>query len=84
MLLQSQSCSELFFFFNKKFFCSLPARYLDPATLLPYRNSVCFKFIREAYYQLLEHHGDKSNVHVANWIKWWVKNKEKNKKIKSK
>lgn len=62
---------------------SLPAKYRDPATLLPYRNSVCYKFIREAYHQLLVYHGDKSNPRVANWIEWYAKNKEKNKKIKT-
>lgn len=57
--------------------CSQPAKYLDPVTLLPYHNSHSYKLIREAYYQMLEFHGDKNNAEVAKWVKWYIKNKDK-------
>ncbi|EEZ98296.2 vacuolar protein sorting-associated protein 72 homolog [Tribolium castaneum] len=53
------------------------AKYVDPKTCLPYHSSMCLKIIRSAYYQQLEAHGDKSNPVVANWLKWYVKNKDK-------
>ncbi|KAK9875066.1 hypothetical protein WA026_005866 [Henosepilachna vigintioctopunctata] len=52
------------------------AKYIDPVTCIPYYNSACFKIIRSAYYQQLEAHGDKSNEVVANWLKWYTKNKD--------
>ncbi|KAJ3666307.1 hypothetical protein Zmor_001757 [Zophobas morio] len=53
------------------------AKYVDPKTCLPYHSSMCLKIIRSAYYQQLEAHGDRNNPLVANWLKWYVKNKDK-------
>nr|XP_022903798.1 vacuolar protein sorting-associated protein 72 homolog [Onthophagus taurus] len=66
--------------YPKKIKCTitnLPAKYIDPITCLPYHNSHCFRIIREAYYQQLEVQGDRSNVQVAEWMKWYIKNKDK-------
>ncbi|KAL1509450.1 hypothetical protein ABEB36_004184 [Hypothenemus hampei] len=64
----------------KKLKCAitgLPALYVDPVTWVPYRNSTCLKIIRQSYYQELEKHGDKNNSMVADFVKWYAKNKEK-------
>lgn len=73
------------FFPNKltlELFCllSLPALYVDPVTWVPYRNSTCLKIIRQSYYQELEKNGDKSNPMVADFVKWYSKNKDRLKK----
>ncbi|XP_045467702.1 vacuolar protein sorting-associated protein 72 homolog [Harmonia axyridis] len=51
------------------------AKYIDPVTCVPYSNAASYKLIRAAYYQQLEAHGDKNNEIVANWLKWYTKNK---------
>lgn len=56
---------------------SLPSKYIDPVTMLPYHNSVCFKIMREAYYQQLDAQGNKSLPLVANWSKWYHKNRDR-------
>lgn len=61
-------------FINRK-----PAKYVDPLTCLPYHDIQSFKLIREAYYQQLEAHGDKNDAILSKWMKWYTKNKEKNK-----
>lgn len=61
---------------------NLPAKYVDPLTCLPYHNSFSFKLIRQAYYQQLEANGDPNNKQVADWVRWYVKNKEKLRKDK--
>ncbi|XP_050293512.1 vacuolar protein sorting-associated protein 72 homolog [Anthonomus grandis grandis] len=64
----------------KKLKCAvtgLPALYVDPVTWVPYRNSTCLKIIRQSYYQELEKHGDKSNPMVADFVKWFTKNKDR-------
>ncbi|XP_044757391.1 vacuolar protein sorting-associated protein 72 homolog [Coccinella septempunctata] len=52
------------------------AKYIDPVTCVPYSNAASFRLIRAAYYQQLEAHGDKNNELVANWLKWYTKNKD--------
>lgn len=59
---------------------SLPAKYIDPLTCIPYHNSHCFRMIREAYYQQLESRGDRNNPHLDEWLRWYNKNKDKIKK----
>ncbi|XP_066252127.1 vacuolar protein sorting-associated protein 72 homolog isoform X1 [Euwallacea similis] len=64
--------------YPKKLKCvvtGLPALYLDPITELPYRNSTCFKIIRQSYYQEMEKNGDKENPMVSDFLKWYAKNK---------
>ncbi|XP_018328297.1 vacuolar protein sorting-associated protein 72 homolog [Agrilus planipennis] len=58
----------------------LPARYVDPLTCLPYHSQQCFRLIREAYYQQLQKHGDRTNSQVDNWLKWYQKFKENQKR----
>lgn len=48
----------------------LPAKYLDPITLLPYRNFQAFKVLREAYYQQMEERGSVENESVSKWIQF--------------
>lgn len=62
------------------FIYSLPAKYIDPLTCVPYHNSHCFRMIREAYYQQLEGRGDRSNIHLDEWLRWYNRNKDKIKK----
>lgn len=61
----------------KKLKCAVtgkPAHYVDPVTRVPYHNSTCFKIIKMAYYDYLQHNGDKSNPIVANFLKWLSQN----------
>lgn len=51
----------------------LPAKYIDPVTKLPYRNTQALKIIREAYYQLLESANDPNH---EKWLQWRRKLKE--------
>lgn len=55
----------------------MPSKYIDPITMLPYHNSFCFKIIREAFHQQIEAQGNKDVPMVANWIKWFHKNRDK-------
>lgn len=67
----------------KKLKCAvtgLPAFYVDPVTWVPYRNSTCLKVIRHSYYQELERNGDKNNPLVADFVRWYGKNKDRLKK----
>lgn len=41
------------------------ARYLDPATGIPFYDGNAFRFIREGYYHYLEHKGNKSDPQVS-------------------
>ncbi|GJQ69082.1 YL-1 [Trypoxylus dichotomus] len=69
--------------YPKKVKCSitsLPAKYIDPLTCIPYHNSHCFRMIREAYYQQLEGRGDRTNPHLDEWLRWYNKNKDKMKR----
>ncbi|KAK5650448.1 hypothetical protein RI129_001477 [Pyrocoelia pectoralis] len=59
-----------------------PAKYVDPLTCLPYHDIQSFKLIREAYYQQLEAHGDKSDPVMAKWLDWYEKNKDKTRKLR--
>ncbi|KAJ8984745.1 hypothetical protein NQ317_005010 [Molorchus minor] len=64
----------------KKLKCAvtgLSAKYVDPVTCVPYHNSACLKIIRLAYYDHLEHNGDRSNPMVADFLRWLAKNKRK-------
>ncbi|KAJ8917174.1 hypothetical protein NQ315_012666 [Exocentrus adspersus] len=74
--------------FKKDFQRETPARspekaqvrrygYVDPVTCVPYHSSSCLKIIRMAYYDYLEHNGDKSNAVVAEFLKWYAKNKRR-------
>ncbi|KAF5286399.1 hypothetical protein FQA39_LY16319 [Lamprigera yunnana] len=54
-----------------------PAKYVDPLTCLPYHDILSFKLIREAYYQQLEAHGDKTDPVLSKWLDWYSKNKNK-------
>lgn len=42
----------------------MPAKYIDPATQLPFYNKNAFKTIREAYYHYLEEKGSKTSPQV--------------------
>lgn len=57
---RSQSCAVT----------SLPAKYFDPVTQLPYHNIMAFKILRESYYQMLEAKGDPSDVETSAWLAW--------------
>lgn len=64
----------------KKLKCSVTgmyAKYVYPITSVPYHSSTCLKIIHFAYYQYLEHHGDKNSTLVNNFLKWYLKNKKK-------
>nr|CAI5820498.1 unnamed protein product [Callosobruchus analis] len=64
----------------KKLKCAvtgMPAKYIDPVTCVPYHNSTCLKIIRLAYYDYLEHNGDKSNPMVSQFLKWFTTNKDR-------
>ncbi|CAH0559673.1 unnamed protein product [Brassicogethes aeneus] len=64
----------------KKLTCAITgrhAKYVDPVTCVPYHTSSCLRIIRSAYAQQLEVHGDKNNPMVAEWLKWYKKNKDK-------
>ncbi|XP_072383940.1 vacuolar protein sorting-associated protein 72 homolog isoform X2 [Diabrotica undecimpunctata] len=64
----------------KKLKCAVtgkPASYIDPVTRVPYHNRICLKIIRLAYYDYMEHHGDKNNPLVANFLKWLSQNKKR-------
>lgn len=74
----SRFINVILFFCNHSY--SLPAKYIDPLTCIPYHNSHCFRMIREAYYQQLEGRGDRNNQHLDEWLRWYSKNKEKVKK----
>lgn len=60
----------------------LTAKYFDPATQLPYHNTMAFKILRESYYQMLEERGDQSEQDVAGWLQWRKKIKLQAKSIK--
>jgi vacuolar protein sorting-associated protein 72 len=56
----------------------LPAKYVDPITRLPFRNSKAFKVLREAYYQQLEVLApEKKNPEIAAFLDWRRKMKLK-------
>ncbi|CAG9836880.1 unnamed protein product [Diabrotica balteata] len=64
----------------KKLKCAVtgkPASYIDPVTRVPYHNRICLKIIRLAYYDYMEHHGDKNNPLVVNFLKWLSQNKKR-------
>nr|CAH7728293.1 unnamed protein product [Callosobruchus chinensis] len=64
----------------KKLKCAvtgMPAKYIDPVTCVPYHNSTCLKIIRLAYYDYLEHNGDKTNPMVSEFLKWFTANKDR-------
>ncbi|CAH1962729.1 unnamed protein product [Acanthoscelides obtectus] len=64
----------------KKLKCAvtgMPAKYVDPVTCVPYHNSTCLKIIRLAYYDYLEHNGDKTNPMVSEFLKWFSANKDR-------
>lgn len=56
---------------------SKPAKYVDPVTCVPYHSSTCLKIIRMAYYDYLEHNGDKNNSMVAEFLRWLSQNKKR-------
>lgn len=41
------------------------AKYIDPATQLPFYNKNAFKTIREAYYHYLEEKGNRADPQVS-------------------
>lgn len=49
---------------------SLPAKYFDPVTQLPYHNIMAFKILRESYYQMLESKGDQNDLKTSSWLEW--------------
>lgn len=55
----------------------MPAKYVDPVTSVPFHSSLCLKIIRLAYYEYLENVGDKNNIVVTNFLKWYSENKRK-------
>ncbi|XP_018574721.1 vacuolar protein sorting-associated protein 72 homolog [Anoplophora glabripennis] len=55
----------------------LPAKYVDPVTCVPYHNSSCLKIVRMAYYDYLENNGDRNNGIVADFLRWYSKNKRR-------
>jgi len=60
----------------------MPAKYFDPVTQLPYRNSMAFKILRESYYQMLESKSDAaSDPNVQSWLQWRKKSKEARAKV---
>lgn len=55
----------------------MAAKYVDPVTSVPYHSSICLKIIRFAYYEYLENVGDKNNIVISNFLKWYKENKHK-------
>lgn len=62
---------------NIVFIFRMPAKYVDPVTSVPFHSNVCLKIIRLAYYEYLENVGDKNNIIISNFLKWYSENKRK-------